>query len=44
MASARTPKRDKKALKHRHYAAEAIVRLREISGVVRAMKALAGTS
>jgi hypothetical protein len=38
------PKGNKNALKHGRYAAKAIARRHEISGLVRAMKALASTS
>jgi uncharacterized protein YjcR len=38
------PKGNKNALKHGRYAADAIARRQEISGLVRAMKALANAS
>jgi hypothetical protein len=38
------PKGNKNALKHGRYTAEAIAQRREISGLVRAMKALASGS
>jgi len=38
------PKGNKNALKHGHYTAEAIAQRREISELVRAMKALASAS
>ena len=38
------PRGNKNALKHGCYTAEAIARRREISGLVRVMKALAGAS
>src|SRR5438046_2204193 len=38
------PRGNKNALKHGHYTAEAIAQRREISALLRAMKALASTS